>query len=73
MDTSGRVGFGPRTFNLPHNIDTDKIQASLEGGVLVIVMPKLRTKKDHPNIRVTDVSDAAEVPGMGTDIGRSSE
>lgn len=73
LEEGGMRYFGPRTFNLPNNIDTDKIQASLEGGVLVIVMPKLERDAPTTKVKIVTVAEAPEVPGMDTDVGRSSK
>lgn len=47
-----RFGTFVRRFQLPENIDSEKIQAKLENGELQVVVPKT----EHPEAKVVDIN-----------------
>lgn len=47
--SSGRFS---RSFNLPESVDTKKVEANFEDGVLKIVLPKTEVKASHQEIKI---------------------
>ena len=42
-----------RSFAIPKNVDKDAVTASMENGILNVVIPKLKEEKKNENIKIT--------------------